>query len=443
MGICLNVVNEAYFGRTKDVKVIEEAISIARKPYLGKKYCGNFYNDKNIAAVGTAIKKAFKFPAVDFNLSNDPSRNAFCYPVGTSMFSSGYLQEVNIDKNGKISFKGNGGEFYCYIRCTTGLWGDSNFTDREITAIILHEIGHVVQHTLGTGMQQYCSSMIIAEFITCIFNPALVISYGINDPTLKGVINKAAKESAVLSALVKGGSSLSGIAKMVMYNFIAFINILAPVTAPLSSIGTTIANAIINPANAIFSIITNTGKKGAEYSADSFATAFGYGADLSSALTKMEYSLDKMTGTRIEKFGNSIPIIRSISDFMNIPCAIITSPFEAHPITPKRINNVIKSLETELAKSDMSPELKKEIKKSIEDMKDLEKKYSKIDNNNRKHTRAWLASVIRSGKGANGVTADLSNHDILDSLVDESAVNLALEKYDSDLYIRLESVILI
>lgn len=42
MGICLNVVNEAYFGRTKDVKAIEEAISVARKPYLGKKILRKF-----------------------------------------------------------------------------------------------------------------------------------------------------------------------------------------------------------------------------------------------------------------------------------------------------------------------------------------------------------------------------------------------------------------
>lgn len=361
------------------------------------------------------------------------------------MFSSKYLRNANIDKNGKLTFKGAGygGDFYCYIRCTTGLWGDTNFTDREITAIILHEIGHVVQHTLGTGMKEYCTLMIVAEVITCMCNPSLIITYGKNDPTLKGFMNQIAKDSPLISLLVKGGSSLSGIKKMITNNIAAIINVLMPIGMPLTNITLTLLSSVANPINAVFNILVNSGRKGTEYSADSFPTMFGYGSDLSSALTKMEYSLDKMTGTNIEKFGNSIPIIRSINDFMSIPCAIITSPFEAHPITPKRINNVIRSLETELAKSDMSPVLKKEIRKSIEDMKGLEKKYSKVDNNNRKHTRAWFASMLKNGRGASGLAADISRNDILDSMLGESVANLALEKYDSDLYIRLESVKLI
>ena len=443
MGIYFDIVNEAYFGKTKDVKAIEEAISVARKPYLGKKYCGSFYDDKNIIAVGDVIKKAFDFPCVDFNLKNDPTRNAFCYPVGTSLFNSGYLRNVKINDDGKLSFRGNGGQFYCYIRCTTGLWSDTNFSNSEITAILLHEIGHIVQHTLGTGMQSYCTAMIFAEILTCIANPANIITYGTQlNPTFRGFVNEIAKESRLITALLKGGSSLKGIGKMFTNNIVAIINALTPFGRVMIPLSSTIASVLLNPLGTIFKIVINTGAKGAEYSADNFPTMYGYGSDLSSALAKMEYSLDRTTGTLTEKFMGSVPVIRAINDFMSIPATIIMSPFEAHPVTPKRINNVIKSLEAELAKSDMSPELKKEVKKSIEDMKDLGKKYENIDNGGRQATRAWLSGLLKSGR-VNGTASNLAKTDILDDMLDESVATQMLEKYDSDLYVRLESVNLI
>lgn len=432
MGIFLNPINEAYFGKTKDVKAIEEAVGVARKPYLGKKYNSSFYDDKNIAKVGTAIKKAFGFPEVDFNLNNDPTRNAYCYPIGTALFSVDAIKGIKVDKDGKMTTNNNT-DYYCYIRCTTGLWSDENFTDKEITAILLHEIGHTVQHVTSTGLHEYSVAMLVAEFVTCVLNPTNLVMYAKADPTFRGKFNDIAKGSTLLTAFVKGGSALTGLTKCISYNLTAIISALTPgILSPAITLTNIAFDIYKNPTSALVSILMGGWHKGAEYNADTFAATFGYGADLSSALTKMELSLDKYTGTKVEKMTNSLPIIGAINDAMSIPCAILSSPFSAHPISPKRVNNIIKELESELSRSDLSPALKKSIRSDIESLKGLESKYKEIDYGKKSFTRQWFKRVMASGKTGGAISGTVGKMDLLDAAagIAESTIDLILKKYD-------------
>ena len=422
MGIVLSI-NEAYFGTSSDFKKLESMIGEARKPYLGKKIGTEFMDDKNMDLIGEQIKKIFKFPVVDFRLLNDPSINAFCYPIGTSIFSSSLAHSLKITDDGKLNLKDTDYRVCAYIRVTTAMWGDERFTDREILAIILHEIGHSMQHLTNNKVAQFSNIMVMAEFISICINLCSGQAQGLlnavfSDPHFREELNTYVKKTKILSTFFKTGSTITGLLKWFVNNFIAIVSfgtmgLTKPIIAALGIVG----NFVLNPVGSLIQMGIGRGKKGAEYNADTFAASFGYGADLSSALSKMELSKNLMTNTKIEEISNSIPVIGHINNMMSIPCAVIMSPFSDHPITPKRIANILTQLEKELKKSDLSPALRKEIEKDIDDIHELMNIYKepKAGVDTVKANKKWLVSKVNKFDGK--ITDPYAGMDKVDALM--------------------------
>lgn len=390
-------VDEAYFGKTGDVKKIEQAIHIARQPYLGKKIAQGIsynYNDKNIMKVGDAIQKAFNFPVVDFNVINDAVKNAFCYPVSSSIVSLASRSKLKITDKGELKCDNQNKLMCALIRITSGLWGDTKFSDAEITAIILHEIGHSVQHLANSHVARFSLINAIINLVASLGSGTTVIEILRNPVFASKIFNDIKKDFPTLSNIIGGVDSIKGIIKYILntftslFSFIPFVSIANASISILTSMATSLANPIV--------FLTSIFSKGKEYNADSFAASFGYSEALTSALLKMELDNSRYTGTNTEEFINNIPVIGTINNFTMIPFMILLSPIMDHPITPKRINSMIVELENELKKSDLSSAMKKEIQQNIKDVKETVKNYTEPKNNKDtlKYNRKWLQKQI-------------------------------------------------
>lgn len=400
-------VQEAYFGKAK-CKKIEAAIAEARKPYIGHKFGGgmNYYSDPNFIEVGKAIKDVFGFNLVDFNIDPDSALNAYTYSLSRSLTGANVRAKV---VNGMINYKD---QSYAnmVVRCSSGLWASDRFSDAEITAIILHEIGHNFSNNVSTQLQSY---NLLLSFVQIINICGGNISALLYDPSIKSAISDAIKHSPWLSLFAGGIKSINAIIKYVIYVCISGVDYFGIMN--LLSVG---INWIANPLGSIVSTIFGTYDKGEEFSSDKFAASCGYGSELASALTKLDLSNNPL-GTNIEKVINNIPVLGHVHNFMSIPVSICLSPFASHPITPKRVNNIISELEKELKKDkSLSPEMKKEIRKNIEDTKKAVEDYTAPKGDSLDINRRWFANFVKRGKSAGPVTGNIASHDMLD----ESAI---------------------
>lgn len=121
----------------------------------------------------------------------------------------------------------------------------------------------------------------------------------------------------------------------------------------------------LNPASLAASYLG--GRYRAEKIADNFATIYGYGPDLSSALEKLE--------TSDAKLDINIPVISPLLGVVESTYKLLVCLPDEHPATVSRIKDQLNYLEKELAKEDLDPKMKKEIQNQIDD---IEKSLNRI-----------------------------------------------------------------
>jgi hypothetical protein len=113
-----------------------------------------------------------------------------------------------------------------------------------------------------------------------------------------------------------------------------------------------------------------------EIIADSFATLFGYGAELSTALVKIDNIVDEILNKRSKcnKYLNALAI----------PLEFINSLSEPHPHTAIRLRKQMEYLERELLDDDLDPDIKKEIHENIQAIRlQMDKILEKPDKSNK------------------------------------------------------------
>lgn len=367
MGIYFNVkdispetsVNEVYYGKNKKLLAIEKQIGVARKPYLGRRTTigDNFYADKEIDKVGKMLAEYFGFQYVDFNLMNDVHPNALTMVLGRGIFTGmvTYTDRVKQTKEGMKAGNAMKG-FSIYTRITTGMWGNMNFSDAEVLAIILHEIGHNFQHVRNTPLGMYDFIMCCAMWAQLLYLNPIGIIY---DTDQRAKLGKQIKNSPFMSSVVSAFSGLKGFISA----FSASIDAIYTIFAPFAKIVKATVNTAITVTQDPLSLLSMS--KSAEYISDDFANKLGYGAELGTALTKI--TADK-SATGVTKAVYNIPIFKELNDIVTVVASTILSPISSHPPVGKRIKNMITELEKDLKSSDLSPALKKEVRLQIDQL---------------------------------------------------------------------------
>lgn len=382
----LSVLNEVYFGNSKEIIKIQEQFSKFRKKFIEHgKYMTAFNTDPDLLEFNRMIERFFGFETFALIIEPSPIGNAYTLPISnridTPISGKKYIESTS---NG-FRFKKEA-KFNAIVYVHSPLIIDSRFTDREVFAIILHELGHNFAFGINsancvmTGIQKAIS------LVNIIFNGALAILLPFSQHSqiivgsinkLQGAVNKKADE------IKKNNPDIND----TLYRFKGFFSAIEGFGIELESIFSVVAT-VINPIGAIisgvYSKVMDIAKNpmilirilfgyGQEKVADNFATIYGYGPDLTSGLFKLE---KYVPGANVLGFMNDerSSFIGLWYNLIKMPAEIVCSLADEHPNTVSRINDQIKSLKIELDRNEFDPKMKASIKKDIEEIEKVLKK---------------------------------------------------------------------
>ena len=384
-----NILNEAYFG-SKPVEKILNQLSIARKKYLtndklfqDKRYETDINTDPEVMKLNKLFEDTFGFKSFGLYVYNTAIINAYTISPGYRIDSGNLIDKLKSSSKGFSYDKKD--NISCIVTIYSGMFCNADYTDREILAIILHEIGHNFTPAidpitnafyLPTRFVYYIIT--ITDFILLLSNTDIYIKQlfsgtnfsleaynklnekiNKNFPELKNAINFFTKYFKMFKDLYSD----------LMQAFHAIFVLSNPLGFTIKILYGVISN--------LNNIILLFPRHRDEKIADSFATMYGYGADLSSALNKFEKNNLIISGA----ITNS-PIIGSIYNLCMIPTEFIAYLLDEHPTTIARINNQLDYCKSEFSNANLDPKLEREIQQNIRDLENLITRYNPKNNTN-------------------------------------------------------------
>lgn len=299
--------------------------------------------DDKLKIVGKIIAKEFGFYYVSLHLENTiVGINAYTYnqDLLTNASRTDRLNSNITDKGIKYTNSPN-----VRIFLGEGLFS-GYFEPREITGILLHEIGH--QFFLNRNVFMFMIKY-MQEFIM-MFNPVGLVSvtFGESYLLMLNTLAKSMDDSKILSSMRLYLNNLNGYFKLL--NIIPFFDLLPAIAlVALDQKGKSKFGAFN-----IMGLLSNTAN---EKFADNFATSFGYGPELTKALEKMEtYRTVK-----------DVPILSIIEDFVYLPFKILGYLVDSHPNSVARCRAQINYVNSQIAQLPNGP-MKEAYKKDVKEM---------------------------------------------------------------------------
>lgn len=371
----MEVINEAYFGKTKEVLAIEKAIGEFRRKYQFKSDY-DLYNldekinlDPNIKKINKAFEDAFGFGIVDFSFNFSPGCNASTVPISIK-YDADDSNQVQITPTGyKFNKKA---DFALQVTAWYGLFAGKDFTDGEITAVLLHEVGHnfsgAINHRIGL-IQALGKTL---NFVTtvlnlCILNPIpwLLLSNS-GSKWLIDFKKKLAKEFPDLYNFSQLAQKWITIIFNMKNELIFIQNLMTCVAIPLNAIHVLLGYFKdklmvwgLFPSMILHELYGYSDEK----FADQFTTMYGYGPELHSALDKMSASYDG--GLITKKYvKNEMPALAMLYDICFLPVLILITSFDCHPAMIERLESSIRALKVE-AEYSKNPKMRDRLKKDI------------------------------------------------------------------------------
>lgn len=396
------VVNEAYFGRTPGVKKIEDIIYQIKKKYDGSYFNEKLNTDPLRYKLNKIVEDTFGFKTADIQFVYDTTMNACTLPIGTDIFTR-VSNNTLVEKSNGYRFNPEAG-YAAIIFLNTGLALNPNYTAAEITAILLHEIGHNFTMGVITGVgiinHAYYALMTVASF------GFLWIRYSnFSRRSIVSFKQWLIENAPGVMELVETVQACLGLYQHIFkefYEFQKFINI---ITMPVITAIEPILNWLRRNIN-LYAIINIpkefiTGYAEEQFS-DSFATSYGYGPELNSALSKINGS-DPANTLIGKSFRESAPIVYIYADFLQLTALFLVRAFDPHPEIVARISNNMKQLEEDLKSKKYSPQMKQRLLHDIRACKEELNKYKTMqkDFNDpamvRKQYQSWLLETFEGG----------------------------------------------
>lgn len=407
------VTNEAYFGKSKDLLAIEEQLHVVRKKFINSnKYFGDYNGDLDVLKLNRLFEKAFNIGCFSMNFNRSSMINACTLPVGLKWdtgqaLNPGKMKSLTIvDKNGMKFKKENHLCIICNIN--TGLIFNLEYTDAEILAIILHELGHNFAEALDpkVAMNSLVLSyvQILLDIINCIQGQFTLNSLSPQLFNFAGKIEKQLREYLYMNckpivSIYNTGQGVMGFVKDGVINLATVFGMINPFANIMQTVIQKTVNLALKP----------TGYRN-EKIADRFATMHGYGTELTSALSKME---DSGAGIWVKETLNDIPVVGCLLNFAPSMVAIMIGAFDEHPMWSERLEDQIRALEYELKSSSLDPKMKQEIQSQIKQIKDLKSKIIKQSYSNDVLTdpnwiKKWWFSIFASGDTRHALIGDMN-----------------------------------
>ena len=382
--------NELYIGR-KPIEPLQNQFTIIRNKLKGKPFSLSMNTDKDVLKFNRMVEKLFGFSSFALNISPNQTINAYTW--GTTVFKSKeelkrMINSLKASANTGFYHDSSSGLVTGICTLNIGLINCSDFTDEEIIACILHEIGH--------------------NFFEAVTDKDCVYSLVFKIVKVLSDINRKINNN-----IITGKEINSDVIKQDVDNTIKSFDLIGQ----LSNVFTKIKNRIFSIPHAI----TNTAKNVMKYMsskffresmednmrrtrfaytnekfADSFAVMYGYGTELHSFLQKItDYYVKELN---IKQNRNSVVIAYKVFDYMLTNALLyMLNLMDEHPSDLARIKVSIEYLKRELAKEGLDPKVKLELMKQINDMQKLIDDYINFpkDEDNIAIIRAYYKELYR------------------------------------------------
>lgn len=380
----IDLLNEVYTGKIPEVLSIEEKIRKARQKYL---VSGNnrweeikgTTNDKDIDAIGKEIAKTFGFYSCVLLVYPDVEPNAGTSPI---TYAIDMIPEEHV-----IPYKGgykydNKLKYCTFIMTTTAVFCNPDYTDAEITAILLHEVGHNFIMTKKICLT-YKSFRDTYELLKMAEKAGQLTAAGKADLeayekyyTIKGKENT---NNELRNEYIDVDDSTARYTEKQFTKQSKSTNIFNAIVAFFGQLDFGIFDALSKSFVILF-VNSNVDKemnglteelirhRSMEYLADSFAAVYGYGPELSSGLYKLE------TGkNRILDIARFLPWTALFKKILQVPYISSIYLIADHPNSIARMNNILNNLKAEVKKEKLDDKTKQCLLENIAQIEELQK----------------------------------------------------------------------
>ena len=397
------VVQEVYIGRIPEIEEMFQEFKKMRNEY---KTYRTGKNAKNTAKLEKMIEDLWGFKAFALNIDPSALPNAYTYPVSKSIDINPAEYIISTSKGYKYSKECNAASI-SYI--TKGLLTGKDFSDEEVFAIFLHEIGHsfTYRSPMIAAQQEIYKDTLILQILYQIFisiatmNPVGVISslylYLMSTNGYKQVVaefNKRAKKVPLLRELGITWDSAIGFIKSTINNFFYIItsvtglNYLSNWISKKSYDNMVKDQFKVNGHNQAYS-------RSEERLSDDFATMYGFGPYLSTGLIKIENPDNQGTFMKVT---HNAPILGKFLNKQDAMSVEINGLLGVHPSSPDRILAILDNMEDDLKKDkSLSPKIKKELKLNIAKQKNIINDLKKDQPTITKNKNEYIALLTKAG----------------------------------------------
>lgn len=372
-------INEVYFGKTPILLEIEKLMDQFRSKYMGRYMTAiHCNNDPILLEINRLFEEQFGFGCFSLTIINQPTANAYTFPIDYSIDVINSNKKLIADKN---TFRYNkNADYTCMVCIYSGLIFNSEYTTEEVVGVIMHEIGHNFYGAMSYKNTVMTNAYSIIGFIIDIIN----IAKGqiVNPLERTNMYRKLQqkfkrymqKNIPVLQSVSDMITAIQSVSTTVIGSIAQLANML---TLGLLNLSISAFNTLIQ-SNTFTWMFTLPVTLNDEKTADNFATMYGYGPANISAINKMGSSNTK-SASNIQNAYNSIPIISHIYNFNTNLALILLTTFDEHPIDISRCDDQLKMLERELNKTDLDPKMKKYLKSDIDALKSQINKLTNTD----------------------------------------------------------------
>lgn len=428
----LQAIQEVYVGATKDILELENLIGNIRRDYeveQGQLKNFNLFSsvvrDKRWLDVQNKMCDIWGFADCSVNVYLSEYSNAYTYPVTYSMDVEPEKMIVRGPNGYKYSKISN---FYTMFYISSALLCNKEYSDKEVMAVLLHEVGHSFSACTKNkcDLVQSGRDSAVFYYITCMVryaDPSYAVALVQNTNMYKKVMTALNNRS-------KDGKSLY------VYNSDFITNVTRILTFPLKILFTPLLNKIAASDWAKWISAKSKDQKYMknladartdEYLSDSFAVMYGYGQYQVTGLTKMYNESDAY-----EDFCKKVPIVGKLMQTSEYSYWVLAETFSVHPSLPARIDNITKELDAELKKSNLPPKMKKQIQENIKDLEEFRKSVKELtisDDDPNKFKKEWIKKMIELSK----------NPDVENKFEDALMNQKDRDAYYNDLQVEKES----
>lgn len=398
-------VNEAYFGRTPGINRCFNAFCDFRHKYLDSSFLRGIKNidadhDKDLRLFISEMERQFGFYSFSFIISNSLQENMCTIPIlfydkrdkPNQIFHGKYRPNrsnikdwVYQDKEGYHFNKDL--KASCIIIANAQMLFNEKYTDEEMFAVVLHEVGHNFQSFLNNDMMVLGSVDCFVRYILIALDIWLKLVQGDIGGYIKDVFQLLLVDQNGHKSMSKLYNDLTSDENTNnVYSYFNFIKgllnvpreivtavIMVP-AAPLLGLLSGIVQFLSNLS--IAGTITHAYGYMGEQMADNFPTYYGFGQDM------VNTQVNKMPGAfgPLSQGVGKIPVIGHLYNFMLLPAQMLLSISDEHPADVVRAKSTINSMKTDVNDPQLSPKLRAELKKQIDESEALVNEYLKKAN---------------------------------------------------------------